>query len=441
LNIDENALPSEIAFSWLLILRWGATCSQILLILAVNLCFDIDIPLLIASLIIAFQAGSNLFFTALWKRRVELPEWLFALTMFLDMLLLTALLFYTGGAMNPFTFLYLIHIVLGAVLLQPRWAWSLTIFTVSCYGCFFLPTDRLFAGTFLAAAAQIHDAHNLTSCHNYLDLHLQGMWVAFSVTAVFIVFCVGWIQKALRIHQQTLVSLREEKDRSEKLASLANLAAGAAHEFSTPLSTIAVASTEMLRVMRSKGGDQELIADAELIRDQIEGCKEILYQMTADAGEHLGEAVEEFLMSSLILDVVSSCSELYPNEIILESKVMDARVRMPPLMLRRAVRGLLKNAADASSPDSPIRLRLRKDTQYLTIEVEDTGTGMDEQTAARALDPFFTTKEQGKGLGLGLYLTRTLAEKFGGGVAIRSTPGKGTVVSLSLALEDVHFSG
>ena len=109
-------------------------------------------------------------------------------------------------------------------------------------------------------------------------------------------------------------------------------------------------------------------------------------------------------------------------------------------MIRRAIWGLLKNAHDASSPDSPIGLKVRRGKKNFYIEVEDTGTGMDDKIIAKVFDPFFTTKEPGKGLGLGLYLTRTLAEKFGGGVAIQSKPGMGTLVSLSLALEDIQFS-
>ena len=89
-----------------------------------------------------------------------------------------------------------------------------------------------------------------------LKIHLQGMWVAFTVTAFFIVFFVSRIQLALARHQKTLADLQEEKTKSERMASLATLAAGAAHEFATPLSTIAVATGEMLHSLKKNQPDR-----------------------------------------------------------------------------------------------------------------------------------------------------------------------------------------
>jgi len=129
---------SQVVFTWLLVLRWGSVLCQILLFLSVYFWFGLKVPLLLVSAIIVFQSGTNLFFTW-YKKKNDISEHFFMLVLALDVLLLTVLIYNTGGAMNPFTFLYLVHVVLGSILLRPRWSWTLMLLTLICYGSFFLP--------------------------------------------------------------------------------------------------------------------------------------------------------------------------------------------------------------------------------------------------------------------------------------------------------------
>jgi two-component system sensor histidine kinase RegB len=446
-----NEATSNIAFSWLLHLRWGAVLCQAILIYLASTYLEIAIPIIFVSTIIIFEAASNLFFVYLDKLKRVVPEWLFGLVMILDIILLTALLFSTGGPMNPFTFLYLIHIVLGAVLMRSRWSWSLTIFTVICYGVLFVidqdvfgPLPLILPGGFIGGSEIQEACHpavaEYTQLSDHMKLHLKGMLLAFAITAFFIVFFVGRIQKALEEHQQTLVSLEEERARSEKLASLATLSAGAAHEFSTPLSTIAVAAGEMLHQLKAGQCNPGLIEDARLIKDQVKACKDILYQMAADAGEHLGEALEKFTVEEIVQRTLEEFSGVDRERIMVANEAVAFSILVPSRTLVRTIKGLIKNGIDASEPGSHIYLRCFYDEDYLYFQVEDQGSGMDDETAARAAEPFFTTKEQGKGLGLGLFLAQNMAEQFGGGLRISSEKPKGTSVTISLALTQIGVS-
>jgi len=432
--------PTNIAFSWLLLLRWGAVACQALLILAVYLIFDIKVPLFVVAFVLLFQIVSNLYFLYL-KRRKTIHDWLFNSVMFLDVSLLTVLLYYAGGPMNPFTFLFLIHTVLGAILMRPRWSWGLAAFTVLCYASLFFPNMGYSAGSAVDSAIQTaplcHDpATPEQTGVNHLKIHLQGMWFAFSITAFFIVFFVGRIQRALEGHQRIVARLQEEKVRNEKLASLATLAAGAAHEFSTPLSTIAVAAGEMLHFLKDGKGEPLLLEDVTLIRQQVDKCKEIIFQMAADAGEHMGEAVEEFSLKQLVGEVLDTFADEEPDvEVTLNNRAGDRQLKIPYRTFVRTMKGLLKNASDASPPAAPIALTCRDDVDFLYFEVEDKGEGMDPETLAKACEPFFTRKEAGQGLGLGLYLARSFAERFGGSLNIFSEPGRGSRVVLSLSLK------
>lgn len=444
-----NEATSNIAFSWLLLLRWGAVICQAILIFLASRYLGIAIPIIFVSTIIIFEAVSNLFFAFLYKRKKVIPEWLFGLVMVLDILFLTALLFSTGGPMNPFTFLYLVHIVLGAVLMRPYWSWGLTIFTVVCYSLLFIidqnffgPLQFILPGGFIGGAEFQASCHTLaveyTQLSDHMKLHLKGMLLAFALTSFFIVFFVGRIQRALEVQQQTLVSLEEKRARSEKLASLATLSAGAAHEFSTPLSTIAVAAGEMLHQLKEAQLDQGLIDDAQLIKDQVKACKNILYQMAADAGEHLGEALEKLTAEQVAPQVLAEFSQEDRERIRIENEAGALALLLPSRTLIRSLKGLIKNGIDASEPGAQVVLRCFYDENFLYFQVADRGAGMDAETVARATEPFFTTKPQGKGLGLGLFLARNMAEQFGGTLTISSEMQKGTTVTISLALANIR---
>lgn len=430
---------SLIAFSWLLHLRWGAMACQVLLISAVALFYDISVPLPILSAILLFEAASNLFFAHLQQRKKAISETLFALVMFLDVALFTALLHFTGGAMNPFTFLYLVHIVLAAILMRPRWSWALTITAIGCYGLLFiLPADSMLnqvtGGTNQPIRMVCVDYAGLDK---HLTLHLHGMWVGFTITALFIVFFVGRIQQALATHETALTQLREEKSRADRLASLATLAAGAAHEFSTPLATITVAAGEMLHTLKELGNQEELLEDALLIRDQVNRCKDILCQMSSDAGEHLGESFAAFTLAELFEALRATLGNEASSRVDILCEEEHLRLKMPSRSLKRSLKGLVSNGLDASGSHGRVTLRCWSDPTRLWFEVKDTGLGMTGEISDRAVEPFFTTKAPGQGLGLGLFLAKSLAESFGGDLAIESTLGQGTTIHLWFDLKEV----
>ena len=194
---QANEANVNIAFSWLLLLRWGAVLCQAILIFAAYGYLKIAIPIIFVSSIIIFEAVSNLFFSYLHGLNKVIPEWLFGLVMFLDIILLTALLYYTGGPMNPFTFLYLVHIVLGAVLMRPNWSWSLTVFTVLCYASFFIIDPELLGdlplmlpGGFIGGPEVEKICHPALAEYallsDHMKLHLKGMLLAFAISAFFI---------------------------------------------------------------------------------------------------------------------------------------------------------------------------------------------------------------------------------------------------------------
>ncbi len=250
---------------------------------------------------------------------------------------------------------------------------------------------------------------------------------------------LGKLSRSINRMMDAIESLEEYKIKSEKLEALATFAAGATHELATPLSTIAIASGEILYDLKEENTtEEELYEDILLIREQVNRCKDILYQMAADAGEHMGEKFVSLTTGKLVKETLALFSEKTSGRIVVENQVADRTISIPLLSLRRVLQGIITNGLNASEAGTPIFLACREDGTHLFFEVRDQGEGMDEYTLKHAVDPFFTTKAPGKGMGLGLYLAQSLATRLGGDLQIISSPVEGTSVTLSFSKERIY---
>jgi two-component system sensor histidine kinase RegB len=410
-----------INFRWLVMLRWGAITGQIATIAVVWLGLGIAVPLAPLAAVLAIELGTNVA-CSLWARGARgVPEGMLAAIMLADVVLLTALLALTGGPFNPFSCLYLVNIALAAVVLRPAWTWTLVVGSLACFGALFAQPQwgpPAFAG-------RAHAEH--------MQMHLEGMWVAFGVAAVFIVYFVQRVTGALAARDAELAAARARTARHERLASLATLAAGAAHELATPLSTIAVAAKELERQLacRAHGADAA-VDDARLIREQVERCRDILEHMAVDAGQSTGEAIVPLCVGELVDGAVRGFPDRARVQLSIDDRVRRWMVHAPPRAVQQALRGVLENARHASPRDVPVELRVRADAAGCRIEVRDAGTGMSPEVLARAGEPFFTTKPPGEGMGLGLFLARAVLERMGGRLELSSAAGVGTTTALVL---------
>jgi two-component system sensor histidine kinase RegB len=251
------------------------------------------------------------------------------------------------------------------------------------------------------------------------------MWLAFAVASGLIVYFV----------QRTTRMLREREraaEKQEKLASLATLAAGAAHELATPLSTIALVAKELERQLQRSQQLPGAIEDVRLIREEVERCRNIMSQMAVDAGEAAGEPMERLSIEAIVERVLAGVGEKGRVRVVLEPGAGAQTLAVPPRAFAQAINALLKNALQASPDDSEVSLRIKADALTCRIEVADQGTGMTSEVLARAGEPFFTTKEPGRGMGLGLFLTRSLLEQLGGRLELGHAPERGTIATLVL---------
>jgi two-component system sensor histidine kinase RegB len=419
---DALADGGRLKLSWLVQLHWWAILGQVLIVGLAELWTEFDMPIPHIMALLTAEVIGNLVLRS-WARTAHVNESMMATVMVLDAAVLTLLLDLTGGASNPYSTLYLVNVALAAVLLPGRWSWVLMAVTLLGFAALFLHEW---------ATGAAHHVRFGMSPEQLLVAHVRSSWVALALAAVFIVYFVRRVALALADRERELQQTRAQAQRREKLASLATLAAGAAHELSTPLSTITVVAKELQRNLTATASD-EVARDLKLIRDQVGRCREILDRMAGHAGEQVGEPLRSETVAEW---VAAGIDGLQGKERVLQERapgIDGVPLIGPPRALADALRGLLKNALQASGPGATVTLRLESTVAGLVrATVIDRGRGMPPEVLARVGEPFFTTKVPGEGMGLGLFLTRALAEQLGGNFHITSSPEHGTEARLEL---------
>lgn len=338
------------------------------------------------------------------------------LALSVDAVLLTGLLDITGGPFNPFLVIYVAYVWLAAATIGR--ASAIVIATIAIGAFSWLVVDHLRSG--------LAEHHRL----NDFPTHLFTMWFVGATIAELVGHHVARAREALAQRQDELDRARERAARSDRLASLTTLAAGAAHELSTPLSTIAVAARELERTAQGSGAVSAvtLHEDVQLIQVAVQRCRSILDGMSGRATG--GIPVNLPMTPHAVADLASAA--LTDDRRQRLDLVIDGdshRTVESGADVARAVSSLLKNAFDASG-EQRVRLHISGRGPGLRFEVIDRGPGMSDETRRRAGEPFFTTKPAGEGLGLGLFLARTVAEHAGG--SLRFEADRGTVAILEI---------
>ena len=392
-------------------MRWGALAIQAAAILVATKGLGVELPAVPMWSLVAAGAISNLWLASRRDRAGHLGAFLV-----LDVVLLTGLLYLSGGPTNPFSIIYVVYIAMSAVMLAPKWTWTIAGLSILSFAALFVvhvPSEHLG-----------HADHG-----GGFQTHLYGMLIALVLAVALITYFVSQLSLELRRRERALAEAEERTHRWGKLASIATLAAGAAHELGTPLGTIAVAAKEMERRARDVPGAEALVEDAELIREELKRCRVVLDRMAAAGGEHVGETPSALSVEALFIDVRSRLDCEQAARWLTTTDV--ATVEAPKEALSQMIENIARNGFDACEAGR-VFLELRRLDRALEFRFVDEGQGMDEQTVKRATEPFFTTKSTGDRMGLGLFLARTLVDSLGGQLFIESAAGQGTTIRIVL---------
>lgn len=403
----------EIVLNWLTRIRWLAVVGQLAATAAAVVFLEIDLPLLAIGLVIAATFVTNLVlqFSPL---RHSPPAWLLPAVLLVDVLLLSAILALTGGPTNPFCTLYVVHIVLAVLLLSPAWSWTVVIVSAVCFGLQFAWHVKLVNGsqTLPIWASNV------------------GAWVSLVLIAFLIAYFVGQLHRSLLTRDFQLAQMRERGERSARFAAVTALAAGAAHELGSPLGTIAIVSKELEIAAKDAGVDEGIAEDARLIRTEVDRCRGILDRMRLEVGDDLRYEARVVTAEEFIEGAIADLTEDRKAKVLTEVAPGAESFFLSSRAILRAVGVLLRNGFEASPPDSTIALRLKPAGNEILVEVQDQGSGMPPEVLKRAGEPFFTTKEMGRGMGMGLFLVKLVIENNDGRLELQSQPGEGTLARL-----------
>jgi len=337
-----------------------------------------------------------------------------------DLAALTLLLFFSGGATNPFSLLFVLHVVLMALLLPPLAAAIGTMVVAACY----VALTRAHAPLEMGSGDAV-PAHLLTF----------GWQLSFVLTAAVVAWFVVRIVVTLREHDRLLSEAAQRALRDEAVLRIGALAAGAAHELATPLTTMAVAAGEIARNTDSPS----LQHDAGILTSQIEICRETIANLMAAAGHARAvgggrERLDQFLES-----IAARCRTMRPEANIIcdWDSVLPAPEIFAEQALMQALLALLNNAIDASPKD--VHFTGYREGDALRISIADRGSGLSAGDQGKLGRTFFTTKPTGKGTGLGVVLASRAIERLRGTLCWEDRPGGGTRVKVMLPMASLSL--
>ncbi|MBS0583087.1 MAG: HAMP domain-containing histidine kinase [Proteobacteria bacterium] len=399
----------------LAILRWFAVIGQgVTVVLAVDL---LGVPIETRML---WPAIGLLFVFNVWAtwhaaRASRFDEWQVLAQIAVDVIVLAWLIGWSGGAMNPFTSLFLLPIAMVAIALPPRWVVATAILCGAGYG--------------LSTALGRPLPHVLGAFGTALDLHLWGMAVNFIISAILVTLFLTRLARGLRERETELARLREQFARREGIVALATHAASVAHELNTPLGALTLLLEDQLD--RQRLGETPQYEDWQTMATLVNACRDRVRELALPASG----AMEGSTLTECIDRVVERWQLLRPTIALERSGVVEdyPGVSLDP-GIGHLLQALLNNAADASeaADESRVSLHIRTNERVLCGDVRDFGRGFDADKPLLPRRLFDSSKPEG--LGVGLALSHATVERLNGDLSIRNAVGGGTRVSFRLPL-------
>ena len=346
----------------------------------------------------------------------DVGQWVLQLS--LDIFGLSLFLYFFGGSTNPLVTYFLLPVVIASALLPARQQWFVTVQAILAY------TLLMFYYHPVMGSESVMTGHEASS--QLIGSHLQGMWLTFVITALLINTIVMKMAQAIRHQKVVIANSRERQLRDEQIMAVATHAAATAHALGTPLTTMTVLIGEMQACSVS---NSDLQKDLQLLGRQVAICKSRLRELVEHCSRSAGYQSAPIRADRLLEQVMEQWRLLRPQVVPdIEIQGTDAPEVLADPALAQALLNLLDNAADAS-PDS-IELILQWDHHRLLLQICDRGDGFSIAEAEALGTLFYTTKEEG--LGLGLSLSQATVERLGGGVRLYRREGGGTITEVSI---------
>jgi two-component system sensor histidine kinase RegB len=400
---DFGHQARQLRVDTLIILRWLAIIGQTIATLATFFYFDFDFPIGLSFIAIATSALLNVALRLATTRTFRLDDGEAGLLLSYDILQLSALLYLTGGVANPFAMLFLAPVMISAVSL-PR---KLTILL----GLLMIAASTILTVEYLPLpwyeGVQLH----------FPLLYRTGVWTSLALSAAFIGLYAARVSDEARQLSTALAATELVLEREQHLSQLDGLAAAAAHELGTPLATISVVTKELLKSAPAHA--PALADDLALLAQEALRCRDILRKLVSLGSADTGNLLDRQSLETMIEEVVEPHREFGVEvEVVKDGPPGEPSFARNPGIVY-GLGNLVENAVDFAN--SKVRIEALWSRDLIVIVIEDDGPGFSQNILNRLGDPYVSSRssdrrtknEPGSGLGLGLFIAKTLLERSG----------------------------
>jgi two-component system sensor histidine kinase RegB len=380
----------------------------------------VDLPFTEIFVALAILTAVNVLTFARLRNPLPVAQTEFFIQLIIDLLCLSAVFYYSGGANNPFVSYFLVPICICAATLSGRYAISIAALGVASYSILL----------FFHVPLTILSPHHHSADHS-INLHVLGMWLNFFISACLITYFIVKMARDLRAQEARLNRWREDQLRDEQVMAVATLAAGTAHELGTPLSTMKLLLNELRTDYTNIA---PLQSDLKILQEQVDQCATTLRDLVATAEQSKDGQLSLQDVRNYCLVLLERWKIMRPDviaNISIPEHLPDINGKFHPT-ISQAIINLLNNAADAD-PNGVV-IHIVWNEQKLQWTIEDNGPGIAVEIASYIGKSFVSTKT--KGLGIGLLLTQATINRYGGTVELRNRKPRGTRTYLELPLVD-----
>ncbi len=389
----------------LILLRWVAIAGQLAAITVAQRMYNLQLELGLCYLAVGVSVIGNLIAIFVFPENKRLSETENFLMVLFDLLQLSFLLYLTGGLHNPFALLLLGPVTISATVMSLR-------------------STTIIGGTAIILVTLLAEFHlPLRTDQGFVlripDVFVFGNWAAIIIAVIFMGAYSRRVSSEMHAMSEALIATQMALAREQKLTDLGGVVAAAAHELGTPLATIKLASSELYEELADR---PDLREDASLIRDQADRCRDILRSMGRAGKDDL------HLRQAPLSAVVQEAAEPHMRRgktILFEESPGPGGGPQQPSILRKpevihGLRNLIQNAVDFARATIWVELHWTDDT--ISVRILDDGRGFPAHLIGRIGDPFVRrrrsesdnrTRPEYEGMGLGLFIAKTLLERTG----------------------------
>lgn len=393
----------------LLVIRWLAVTGQAATLVVLHFGFNYPLPLGYAFAAIGVSVILNLVLGLRHPASLRLDDRGAAAFLAYDTIQLAVLLFLTGGLENPFALLMLAPVAVAATLLSLRAIVVVGVIASACAS---------------VLAVQHLPLPWLTEPLVVPGLFIFGQWVAIVVALVFLSGYLWRVSAESRRMSDALVATQLVLAREQRLSAVGGLAAAAAHELGTPLGTIVMAAKEMAHAVPKGSAVSD---DVDLILREARRCREILGQIARRPDSDADDPFHRVGLADLLREVASHHHrEGVTVEIDAPGSDVFTVGRMPEIL--HGMANLIENAVDFAS--SKVMIQGAVGDRKVTIRVLDDGPGFAYDVLSALGEPYVSTRSEGGGLGLGVFISKTLLERTGAVFTVTNRPEGGAKVEI-----------